>query len=347
MTAYQAQALRYQGALAVLRHVHAHPGVSRAEMARALELSSGSATEITTRLKADSLLAEDAPAPTGGRGRPSPRLVAHPHGPLACLVDIGYDRWRVAVAELGGRTTECASAPLQRRDPAAAISAVAAKTTAARRRFGGRIRAVSVAVAATVRGDRIVQGSSFGWRDVSLSPLRSRGLPLLVGNDATLAGMAEARRGAGAGVRRLLHIAVEAGVGGALVVDGMPVNDGEFGHLPFGDPARRCPCGAYGCWEREVTGAGAARALGRGLGGLVNALDPDAVTLSGPDLVGKELRSSYRSGLMRFYRKDPPPLIASSLGADGRLVGAAEVAFDNILTVEGIAHATVSDRLSR
>lgn len=336
--AHQAQILRYQGALAVLRYVHAHPGVSRAEMARALDLSSGSATEITTRLKADDLLAEEAAAPTGGRGRPSPRLVAHPRGPLACLVDIGFDRWRVAIAELGGRTTEVASEPLDRRD--VTLSAVATKVSAARRRFGRRIRAVSASVAATVRGDRVVQGSSLGWRDVSLSPLRLRGLPLLAGNDATLAGLAEARRGAGAGARRVLHIAVEAGLGGALVVDGLPVNDGEFGHLPFGDPARRCPCGAYGCWELEIS----ARTLGRGIGGLVNALDPDAVTLSGlaadiASTAGKELRSSYRAGLMRFYRTDPPPLVPSSLGPDGRLVGAAEVAFDNILTVEGIHHA--------
>lgn len=70
---------------------------------------------------------------------------------------------------------------------------------------------------------------------------------LLVGNDASLSGLAEARRGAGAGAWVVLHLTVEVGVGGVLVVDGVPVagrtgTGGEFGHIPLGDPALRCPC---------------------------------------------------------------------------------------------------------
>ncbi len=72
-TAHSARALRSRGALAVLRYVHAHPSATRADTSRALGLSSGSATEITSRLKASRLIDEDIPPRTGGRGRPSPR----------------------------------------------------------------------------------------------------------------------------------------------------------------------------------------------------------------------------------------------------------------------------------
>src|SRR5258706_1492507 len=80
MATMRAEALRVQGALALLRHAHAHPGVTRAEAAASLGLSSGSATEIMGRLRAARLLGErPVTAPSGGRGPPSTQLVAHPH----------------------------------------------------------------------------------------------------------------------------------------------------------------------------------------------------------------------------------------------------------------------------
>jgi predicted NBD/HSP70 family sugar kinase len=148
---------------------------------------------------------------------------------------------------------------------------------------------------------------------------------------------------------------------------------GEFGHMPFGDPAVRCPCGARGCWGTAVDGTALARelgrpaprdpvtysaavlaraaagsgperaavsvvtrALGRGVAGLVNAMDPDLVTLGGlaPDLAAAaaaDLRASYEAGLMRFRRDAAPPVIPAGLGADGPLTGAAEQAWDRLL----------------
>ncbi|WP_344951759.1 ROK family transcriptional regulator [Actinomadura miaoliensis] len=383
-TAHRARSQRRQGALAVLRHVHAHPAATRADVARALGLSSGSATEITARLKAARLVAEADPRPTGERGRPSPALVAHPRGPLVCVVDIGHEHWRVATVELGGRIAGLESGRHPDRDADAVLDHLRGKVAAVRRRYGPRVRAVSVAVAGTVRGGTVMQASGMGWSEVDLRRLLpGSGTPLLVGNDASLSGLAEARRGVGVGARVVLHLTVEVGVGGILVVDGRPVDGatgagGEFGHMPFGDPARACPCGAHGCWDLEVDGramarvlgqppprdprttaertlraaaggdpsaraavAAAARALGRGVGGLVNALDPDVVSLSGlaielattaPD----DLNAGYRAGLMRFRRADPPPLLSSTLGPLSPVTGAAEAAFDALLTDEGL-----------
>lgn len=371
---HRASALRRQGALAVLRHVHAHPGVTRAELSRALGLSSGSATELTARLKAQRLIEEGDAPPTGGRGRPSPALGPHPDGPLVCVVDISHERWRVAVVELGGRIVADQGGRHADRSAAAVLRVV-------RRRVAGvlseRVRLVSVSVAGTVQGTRVVQAAGLEWSDVPIDV--GVDLPLLLGNDATLAALAEARRGAGAGARAVLHLVVEVGAGGALIVDGRPFDGatgagGEFGHLPFGDPALHCPCGARGCWDLEVDGramartlgapppedprtladrilqaaaagdaaardaaAAAARAFGRGAGGLVNALDPDLVTLSGlaegyAAVVGEDLRAGYLDGLMRFRRADPPPLRTSELGGAGPVAGAAEVAFDRFFT---------------
>ncbi|MDX3107195.1 ROK family protein [Nonomuraea angiospora] len=58
------------------------------------------------------------------------------------------------------------------------------------------MRAVSVAIAATVQ----------------------------IGNDATLAGLAEVRHGTDAGAETVLHVTMEVGVGGTLLVDGRPLH---------------------------------------------------------------------------------------------------------------------------
>jgi predicted NBD/HSP70 family sugar kinase len=383
--AHQAGTLRVQGLLAVLRQVHAHPGTTRAELSRALGLRSGSAAELTARLKALRLVAETGVAPTGSRGRPSPALVAHAGGPLACAVEISHERWRVAAVQLGGGVVDHAAGRHRRRAAGDVLAVVGGQVAAMRRRHGERLRAVCVAVPGTVRGEVVVQASNLGWREVPLEPLRpAPSTPLLVGNDASLAGVGESRRGAAVGTPVLLHLTIEVGVGGVLVVDGRAMTGaggagGEFGHMPFGDPSRRCRCGARGCWDLEVDGramsrvlgrpaprdprsaanrilaeaAGgdpaarhaveaAASAFGRGVAALVNALDPDLVTLSGLALglaaaAPGALRRSYRGGLMRFRRAQPPPLLPSALGADATLVGAAEVAFDAVLSDGGLA----------
>lgn len=318
----RAKEARWRAALAVLEQMRREPGVTRAVVARRLGLTTGSAAEITARLRELRLLAE-TPAAASGRGRPTTVLGPHPRGPVVIAVDIRQEDWRCAVAGLDGRPRVVEAAAHTGREPALVIGTVAGAVRRAYEEHGGRVRAVSAAVAATVRDGRVLQSSVLGWDAVDLGALAVEPrVPLLAGNDATLAGIAEARHGAAAGAASALHLTIEVGVGGTLVVDGHPVGGergagGEFGHLPFGDPALRCPCGAAGCWDLTVDGRAIARHLGdappadprtyattalagaagdaavraavgraaaafaRGLAGLVNALDPGVVTLGG------------------------------------------------------------------
>lgn len=319
---------RWRTASAVLAEVRRAPGVTRAEVAHRLRLSTGSSTEITARLRELRLLVESPAAPRG-RGRPTAVLLPHPAGPLVLVIELRHDDWRAEVATLDGVLRPFAAG--SHGGPASVVTTgsgapepvlaeLAEVIAEARRRFGGRLRAVSMAVAATVADGRLMDASSLGWPPVDLAALTE--LPLLVGNDATLAGVAEARTGAATGSRTGLHLLIEAGIGGCLTADGLPVRGatgaaGEYGHLPFADRALRCHCGAAGCWELEVGGAALARQLGEpppasprgytvevlarariepaaraalveaasalatGIAGLVNVHDPDIVTLGG------------------------------------------------------------------
>jgi predicted NBD/HSP70 family sugar kinase len=317
---------------AVLRAVHDHPGVTRAQVAAEIAIPSGFAAETVARLVTAKLIAERPAPATGRRGRPTTALGAHPNGPLVAAAAVGPETWQVAAVELGGAMT-AATARAHDGDQDRVLGAVAAELERIRDRFGARVRAAAVAVPGTVAGSRLVLASGLSWHEVDLSVLwqhHEPGNEFVVGNDASLAGVAEARRVPGFGSGTMLYLHVADGIGGAVVESGRAVTGatgaaGEFGHMPFGDPAQRCRCGAAGCWNTSIDGPALARLLpgsatgdgdgglrhvlasaragdpgalsavrtvgrsiGRGVAGLVNGIDPHLVVVGGlgPELLG-------------------------------------------------------------
>jgi predicted NBD/HSP70 family sugar kinase len=252
---------------ALLATVHEEPGISRAEAARRLGMTSGFAAETTARLAGARLLTEAPGPPTGRRGRPTTTLLPHPDGPVMAVAAVAHETWRVAVVALGGEVLD----PVEERHGREAEPVLTAVRTGWRRlqqRFGSRIQAWVVAVPGTVTGTTLVQAPNLGWRDLDLRTLRPRSsnAELLAGNDATLAGLAEHRWGASSGAGTAVHLFLDEGVGGALVADGRPVTGatgtaGEFGHLPLGPADRDCSCGARGCWNTTLDGEAVARLL--------------------------------------------------------------------------------------
>jgi predicted NBD/HSP70 family sugar kinase len=315
--------LRTASLLRVLRAVHDAPAPpTRALVTRQLGLGRGTATVLVAELKDRALLAEaDTAAARSGPGRPTAQLVPHPAGPVVLAAAITHDGWTVDAVELGGGTVHELSGGHDRRRGVAVLDTAAAACRTLTARLGHRVRAFALSLPATVHGDRVAQASILGWDDVeALGPFASLGVPSALANDATAAGIGEARRGAARGRDVVLHVHADAGVGGTLLLDGRPARDaqgagGEFGHMPLAGGDGRCRCGATGCWDLDVGNlalvgtsgrmsvrraaarvldrarAGdpealdrvgrVAAALGRGVGALVNGHDPELVTLSG------------------------------------------------------------------
>jgi predicted NBD/HSP70 family sugar kinase len=320
------QARHWRSAAAALELVRHRPQLTRRELAAELGLASGAASDLVGRLRAAHLVAE-RPAPAQRPGRPTTSLHADPEGPVVLALDLRHADWRLAACGIDGEPEPVAAGRHDGKDAGAILARLRRTVTRAADRLGGRTLAVGVAVPGPVAGTRLLDATMRGWRDVELSGLGG-GLPVVAGNDATMAAVATARMHPTAVA--LLHLVLEVGIGGALVVDGHPVLGarglaGEFGHMPFGDPGEVCGCGACGCWgarfdpQRLVARLGQADPedprrwlrrlfedgtpnvdehrlrselaadLGRGAAGLVNALDADVVTLGG--LAGP-LRSS-------------------------------------------------------
>ena len=78
-------------------------------------------------------------------------------------------------------------------------------------------------------------------------------VPVVVGNDVSVAVEAERRLGAGRGVRSFLGVFWGTGIGGGLVMDGRLLagrgSAGEIGHMCVKPGGRRCNCGLRGCVE--------------------------------------------------------------------------------------------------
>ena len=362
-------------AVAMLAAVHAHPGLTRAEASRLLGIGTGGAAEVVAGLVGAQLLAEGPPVPSATRGRPTRLLTAHPAGPVVLAAGLGHSSWRVDAVELGGASIDSLVGRHAGGPAAAVLGALTDAVGQLRERWGSRVRGLGVSAPGVVVDERFLDAVGLGWTGVDLAALWPGADLLVADNDATLAAVAEHRRGAAVGARSALHLLIEAGLGGALIDGGRLVGGargtaGEFGHLPMGDPAVRCACGASGCWGTAVDGgalgrllgeptaadsAGYARAviaraaggetaaraavgavateLGRGIAGLVNALDPDIVTLGdlAADLLAAapdELHAACAAGLMRSRRETPPPVVAAALGEVGPLTGAAERVWD-------------------
>ena len=100
---------------------------------------------------------------------------------------------------------------------------------------------------------RIHMAPTLGLRDVPLDMLtKNIPYPVHVENDASASGHAECFvRG---GYTDLVYFSLEYGVGGSVVIGGVPypgdnARSGEFGHLCIEPGGLRCSCGKNGCLE--------------------------------------------------------------------------------------------------
>jgi predicted NBD/HSP70 family sugar kinase len=331
--------MRQGNLAAVLGRLHRDGPATRSELTATSGLSRSTVGELVRHLTQQGLVEERRGPSAGQRGRPSPVVAPRPERVVVLAVDIQVETVAVATYGLGGellaleRTAQAAD-PGEPEHVVAAVAPLLARQRAALRP-DQHLLGIGVAIAGVVRAsDGFVHlCPNLGWRDAELGALLTDALgvpavPVVVGNEADLAALAEWRRGAGRGARDLLYLFAEVGVGSGIIVDGRPLTGadgyaGEVGHLPINPAGSRCRCGGVGCWETEVAnGALVRRAaerglparsgravlgaaaegdehargavedtaawLGLGLAGLVNVLNPRRVVLGG--LLGEVAR---------------------------------------------------------
>ena len=124
---------------------------------------------------------------------------------------------------------------------------------------------------------------SGGYVNLAGPPLQgrlaaARGRPVLTGNDASMALIAEARIGAARGVADVVLLTIGTGIGGASLAGGKLLRGqgaaGQFGHLTIDAGGEICACGRAGCLETRSSGASLRRFMAEaGFSGATNVQD--------------------------------------------------------------------------
>jgi glucokinase len=184
---------------------------------------------------------------------------------LTLCLDIGGTKIAAGLADPDGALVHTAIRPTPAGAPAEEVwAAVAAIIADALRVADGAVTAVGIASAGPVdlhRGSvnpiNIPSWRGFPLRETVAAAVP--GVPVRMGGDGVCMALGEHWRGAGRGARFLLGMVVSTGVGGGLVLDGVPYtgrtgNAGHVGHVVVEQDGRPCPCGGRGCVETVAAG---------------------------------------------------------------------------------------------
>ncbi|HEX8430505.1 MAG TPA: ROK family protein [Longimicrobium sp.] len=244
----------------VLNLVREHQPISRADLARRMEVGRGMVTALITDLLAEGALVEgetvDAP-----RGRKPKMLFVRTHDRLVVAVDIRFSRTYVMLSDFGG--TQIALETFATTfEPAELVSEIAGRVERLTRAHGavGSVEGIGLVVPGLVDRytGRVLNAPQLGWKDVDIRDALSvaTGLPVFIENApmaCALAQMWMGQRG-GDGGGDFVYVTVSDGVGTGIVVNGQLLRGtgntaGEFGHIPLDPDGPECLCGRFGCWE--------------------------------------------------------------------------------------------------
>jgi predicted NBD/HSP70 family sugar kinase len=261
----------------VLNLVRAQQPISRADLARLMEVRRGAVSLIVNDLLAEGLIFEGATGETD-RGRKPTFLYIDSRRRAVVAADIRVSETFLMLADrMGKPLTGVTSFPTVR-DPKELIDALAGriKRLLADHKEVDACEGIGVVVPGMVEHStmRVLHAPTLGWRNVNLrEPLAAAtGLPVQIENSGRACALAQAwqmRDDIAGASGDLVFISVSDGLGVGVMIHGEVLRGrhniaGEFGHVPLSLDGPRCSCGSNGCWESYVSNpATLARYFGR------------------------------------------------------------------------------------
>ncbi len=247
-------------------------GISRAELARRMDLTRSAISTIVDTLVQDGLVneAEDGPA-TGGR-RPI-LLEINPRRGYVAGIDMGATHLGLVVTDFSAHVLQELEVPFDvAAGPEVCMPEVDAQLNNLLQRAGLSLRdvmAIGIGVPGPVDLDAgMVSAPPImpGWDGFPIrSELQQRWQrPVSLGNDAELGAFGEWAYGAGRNECNLAYLKVGSGVGAGLLIDGHVYRGatgsaGEIGHITIQENGPLCSCGNHGCLEAMAGGNAIAR----------------------------------------------------------------------------------------
>lgn len=244
----------------ILNLVREHQPLSRADLARRMDIGRGMITSLVDELLAEEAIYEgatiDAP-----RGRRPKMLYVRTRDRLVIGIDVRFSRTYLMLSDFSGTPVVMERFDTLT-DPTELVAELATRIARLLQthQTSGRCEGIGLVVPGMTdqRTGRVLFAPQLGWRDVALREQLSQatGLPVQIENAPIACALAQmwlGQRGSEVPTD-FVYVTVSDGVGAGIVVNGEVVRGagqtaGEFGHIPLSIDGPRCLCGAIGCLE--------------------------------------------------------------------------------------------------
>jgi len=253
----------------VLNLIREHQPISRAELARRMNVRRASLTTIVRELIGAGDVEETGTAAVA-RGRRPTLLRVKTSGRLAFAVDVRPGRTTIALADFGGHVLarDSIETPDHPRQLASQLAAALnALMTSYEKTHGGPAvgddelcQGVGIVVPGMVdrRSGKVLYAPRLGWRDVQLRDAiaQEMGVPVYVESAPIACALARlwSLDGKSRAVNNFAYVSVSDGLGVGIVYKGEVLRGethtaGELGHVSLDPNGPLCACGKRGCWE--------------------------------------------------------------------------------------------------
>jgi predicted NBD/HSP70 family sugar kinase len=271
--------IRRHNLAVILAQIHRDGPLTRAELTARLGLSRSTIGALVADLTALGFVEESVPNGGERAGRPSHVVGPHAGGPFVIAVDVDVSHLTAAAVGVGGTTLAKRVVPHEACPPTPAqvarqIFATVASLRAELGRSDDTIgpAAIGISVPGTVdrRNGAVGFAPNLGWRHAEFGGLLDDiAVPVVVGNDADLAVLAEHQRGSGRGCDDVVYLIGRVGVGAGIIANGSPLRGhdgqaGEIGHNVVDASGPPCHCGKRGCLETFIGDNALLELVGRG-----------------------------------------------------------------------------------
>lgn len=239
-----AERSKHRNRQAVLGQVRTAGTIGRAEIARALSLTTQTVSNIIAELSQDGMLLEMGRL-SAGRGLPAIQYALNPEGGYALGIEVRPDAIFAALLDMKGGAVTTERVAINETQPDVVLSHVKAVFARALDQVPtaqGRVLGAGVVMPGPfgVTGIAGMGSDLTGWQEVDAEALFAEAtrLPVVLSNDANAAAMAERINGVAQEITSFAYLYFGAGLGLGLVDGGQLVrgafgNAGEIGHIPI------------------------------------------------------------------------------------------------------------------
>lgn len=353
------QVTRQHNLSVIRRLLYANGPLTRPELARLSGLSLPTVGGlVSTLMDAGTVHDMGVVAEARGVGKPASRVAINGAGNVSVVLDLTHDDTFIGAAvDLDGTVVDRVQVNIADAHGEAALEHAVDLADVLIERATVQIIGIGVASPGLIDDTGQVHvADRLRWRDVPLADIlhERTGIPTVVGNDVNLLalGLGRVRNRSG---RDAIVVALDNGVGAAVLADGEPVLGeqfaaGEIAHLTVAPDGELCPCGRRGCLDMivgaphlvrrlDAEGEGvlepSGRILGEVLAPIVIMLNINVVVVVGPAAL---VEGPFSDGVVIGIRSRLRPAIFEGLkievvanDPDLVLLGAAAVVMESQL----------------